>query len=61
MLSQVAQTLERQPGVPVAKMSPTVQTTSSNVLNWRGFDEVLSRIWHGTHAIRQIIDGTRNS
>ena len=28
-------------------------------LHWRGFGEALSRIWHGTHEVRRILNATR--
>lgn len=30
------------------------------MFEWKGFDEVLSRIWHCTHVVRNIVGGSRN-
>ncbi len=45
--------------VPGVNAGVAGSLTMPVVLNWSGFGEVLSRIWHGTHAVRRVVGATR--
>lgn len=59
VLSYVARTLKIAPGLPSQRSLTVSSSRGTDGFNWIGFDEVLSRIWHGTHAVRQIVNSTR--
>jgi len=58
-LVAVSQALDKKPGIPVGRrLSSSEASEQSNstkgVFKWKGLDEVLSRVWHGTHEARTI-------
>eukprot|EP00051_Salpingoeca_urceolata_P022211 m.356680 g.356680 ORF g.356680 m.356680 type:complete len:1009 (-) comp19932_c3_seq2:259-3285(-) len=58
VLVQVAQTLEKPPPPPVGGARFTM-LPDDQVFSWQGFDEILSRIWNSTHAVRNIVASSR--
>ena len=63
-LLEVSQMLEQKPGASSRRRATGSSKTTTNlddIFSWRGMDEVLSRIWHGTHSIRKAISATRGT
>lgn len=65
-LLSVSQTLKDKPGIPSRREQTTQVAVNTEddeagkqMFSWKGFDEVLSRIWHGTHTIRRMLAESR--
>ena len=65
-LLEVSQMLEQKPGASnrhraTGSSKTATMSHDADIFSWRGMDEVLSRIWHGTHSIRKAISATRGT
>ena len=58
-LVAVSQALDKKPGIPTGRRLSSSEASeqskhAAGVFKWKGLDDVLSRIWHGTHEVRTI-------
>jgi len=62
----VSQMLQKDPQQPTTALNREEESTNATaqgnlkIFSWTGMDEVLARIWQGTHTIRKSISDTRS-